>query len=378
MAVLLGKVAMADADPVALAITAARAPRAGRPRWYDIAPAELRDWNQRLRSTEASLLQYPYWNEGMRYAYFTPRYLAYARNGIPEAYVCILTVGVPGLRVGVVQHGPVSLLPSDAEPLQEALPDLVRWARSRGYILLRFSHTTAEAQRPVRSLRWARALDAFPIYRSFREELVVPINGDDQAMLASFQPTARRNIKQAIQAGYRIEASDRPEAMEEIWPLFERLAQRKGLRFYKPPQSYATILRLARPTGGAKVFVAYRDAVALQAILVVRDRSTAHYVIGALDTEQLGEQASPSVLLHWSAMQEFARVDSPCSHYDLGTRSGSVYRFKQKFHPVERLFPPPVTVVTNAFTYALWSSAALPAIERVWPRIKTMLYRLQH
>lgn len=369
---------MADADPVALAMTAARTHRAGRPRWRDIAPAELGDWNRRLQATQASLLQYPYWNEAMRYAYFTPRYLTYVRNDIPEAYVCILTVGIPGLRAGVVQHGPVSLLPSDDETLGQALPDLVRWARSHGYIFLRFSHTTAEAQRPVRNLRWVRPLDAFPIYRSFREELVVPINGDDQAMLTSFQPTARRNIKQAIQAGYRIEVSDRPELMEDVWPLFERLARRKGLRFYKPPQSYATILRLAKPSGGAKVFVAYRDAVALQAILVVRDRSTAHYVVGALDTEQLGEVASPSVLLHWYAMREFARVEPPCSYYDLGTRSGSVYRFKQKFHPVERQFPPPVTVVTNAVTYAMWSAAARPVIERMWPHIKSMLYRLQH
>lgn len=84
------------------------------------------------------------------------------------------------------------------------------------------------------------------------------------------------------------------------------------------------------------------------------------------------------MLLHWYAMREFARTDPPCSYYDLGTRSGSVYRFKQKFDPIERQYPPPVTVVTNAATYALWSGAALPTATRMWPRVKTLLYRLQH
>ena len=56
-------------------------------------------------------------------------------------------------------------------------------------------------------------------------------------------------------------------------------------------------------------------------------------------------------------MRDFARES--VRTYDLGTRSGPVYQFKRKFHPVEIRHPEPITVVTNPVLYAAWSAVGL-------------------
>jgi hypothetical protein len=60
---------------------------------------------------------------------------------------------------------------------------------------------------------------------------------------------------------------------------------------------------------------------------------------------------SPSCLLHFRAMRDgYARG---CTLYDLGSRSGPVYRFKSKFRPRECLHPMPVNLVLEPTTYPL-------------------------
>jgi len=43
-----------------------------------------------------------------------------------------------------------------------------------------------------------------------------------------------------------------------------------------------------------------------------------------------------------------------CTYYDLGADTGSLYHFKQKFHPVKQQTSAPLTLVVNAGLYRLW------------------------
>jgi hypothetical protein len=340
--------------------------------WRAIAPSALPRWSARLLETPASLFQYPYWNEPLRALHFAPQYLTYHDGKDALAYACVLRLGVPGARIGLVQRGPVGLRADGAVPA-ESLHDLQRWGRSNGYMFLRFTHDDADLLDQVEQAGDARRIDAFPFYREPQEELLVEQHDDDDAVLRGFQPVARRNLKKALEAGFQLESSDDPQSLSAVWPLFERLAHRKRLSF-RPEASYRTIVELARPHDGARVHVARLGDRTVQAILVVRDRDRAHYISGALDTEALGDTPSPSVLLHWQAMRDAYRRWG-CTHYDLGTRSGNVYPFKRKFRPVERHCPPPATLVINRTLFGMWFGAGLPAITRHWPRIKRTLSR---
>ena len=342
-----------------------------RGRWTPIAPRDVDAWNGRLRQTSASLFQYPYWNEPLRALRFTPRYFLYAAGGEPDAYVCVLTLGVPGARVGLVQRGPV---PLGTDPLPDgALAALASWARRRGYAFLRFTHSRADVLDRVASMRGGRRVDAFPFYREPGEELLVSLDASHDDVFARFQPIARREIRKAEAEPYRVEKTTTGEALAAAWPLFERLAERKGFN-YRPLGSYRELMRRAAPYGGARLYTASLGDRLVEAILLVRDGRTAHYVSGALDVEALGDHNSPSAMLHWIAMRDLA-AESVCS-YNLGSRSGPVYQFKRKFRPVEMSCPPAVTLVTNRVAYAAWDALALRFLRLHWRAIKKVAARV--
>ncbi len=338
--------------------------------WVEIPHADLDQWNRVLLGTQASLFQFPYWNEPLRALRFRPRYFVYSADGRPRAFVCVLQLGIPGVRAGLIQRGPVLL--GDGPLPADALPAFARWARRAGYVFLRCSHERDELLAAWAALPSTERTDPFPFYREPPEELLVPQHEQEDEVLRSFQPVARRNLRHAGEVGYRIESSDDPDFLRSLWPLFEELSDRKNFR-YRPLESFLALLEAARPHQGARVFAAYLDSRAVQAILVVRDATTARYVIGALDVAAIGERESPSVLLHWHAMRYFTRY--AVKFYDLGTRSGPVYRFKQKFRPIERRLASPVTVVTNPILFRAWCAVGLGTATKMWPKLKRMLYR---
>lgn len=339
--------------------------------WTEISWRELVAWNQQLLQTDASFFQYPFWNEPFREMYFVPRYLVYRSQGQFVAYVCILTLGVSGLRIGLVRRGPVSLI-TDAEVSFLALQDLQSWAKHEGYIFLRFTHSDSECLERVSSLGVTERIDAFPFYRDSCEELIVEQVEDDAQMLARFQPVARRKIKKAKEVGYDLRVSDSPEELINVWPLFSGLSKRKGFR-YRPLNSYLDLIRLAQPHQSARLYAAFLGQRPVEAILIVRDRLTSHYMSGALDVDALQGKESPSCLLHWQAMRDFFRLG--VKYYNLGTRSGTVYQFKSQFRPLEKVGAPPVTLVLRPGMYRLWSALMLRLAPSLWPRVKRLIFR---
>src|SRR6185436_17995150 len=140
--------------------------------------------------------------------------------------------------------------------------------------------------------------------------------------------------------GYQIEFGGSPEMFTAVWPLFQSLAVRKDFRF-RPLASYLELMQLARPHESARIYTAYLEKRLVQAILIVRDGTTAYYISGALDHEALQGQESPSCLLHWRAMRDF--FDLGVQYYHLGSKS--IYEFKRQFRPQERTNLPPLTLV---------------------------------
>ena len=115
--------------------------------------------------------------------------------------VCVMvSVGAPGVRLGVIVDGPVTLQPSSAANTQ-FLTELIAWAKRAGFVFLKFSHFDADLVRLIESLPNVEAVNAFPFYGSQKERLLVDLQKDEEAMLASFQPVARYEIRAACRAG---------------------------------------------------------------------------------------------------------------------------------------------------------------------------------
>src|SRR5215467_6097252 len=79
--------------------------------WREVQTQDLALWNEKLLGSDASVLQYPFWNEPYRPLWLKPRYLAFGPQDRPLAFACILTLGFGPAKIGLVFRGPVSLDP---------------------------------------------------------------------------------------------------------------------------------------------------------------------------------------------------------------------------------------------------------------------------
>jgi hypothetical protein len=326
--------------------------------WHAVAPEALAGWNARLLASDASFAQYPYWNESMRSWRLRVTHLACGPPDDPLAFASILELGLLRVRIGVVHGGPVFLRALDAEAIGRCLQALAAALRDRGFVLACFAGPDAGLLEQLAAVGPSSREPLLPFAVSETEALLVPQAESDEATAATFAPVARRDIRRAEREGFTIESSVAPEAVDAAWPIWQGVHRLRG--YARSRASWRRLLDLGRELGLACIYTARLGERPVQAILVVRTRTRAHYLHGALDREALGERPSPSCLLHFRAMRDcFARG---CTVYDLGSRSGPVYRFKRKFRPQEQPFEPPVNLILAPALYPLcrWLLPRLP------------------
>jgi hypothetical protein len=289
----------------------------------------------------------------------TPRYLVHTSQGGSTLFACIVTIGVPGFRVGCILDGPVALGGGTIEA--SAVGELVEWARRNRFMALRVTHSSEAFLDSLSKMGTFDRIDGVPFYPHPTSELYVDLTSDEATMLSRFQAVARRNIRQAREAGYIITIDREPRAMEKAWPAFESRSAQKGIS-YRALETYTRMMREAEPHGAAHLYTAWREETPIAAILILRDCTTAHYFLGTIDVDALGNAPSPACLLHWSAMRH--AVEMGAAFYNLGTRSGTVYTFKAKFRPVEHERPTPLTFAINSRLYGVWRRL-LPSLAQV-------------
>jgi hypothetical protein len=349
--------------------------------WREIPQTELGEWNQRLlHEPTASIRQYPLFNEGLRgsgglwvsipgrYASLiararrwttTPRYLVHQSSDGRTSFACIVTIGVPGFRVGCIMDGPVTLHGRQIEA--SAIQQLIAWARRNHYVALRLTHSNEAFLASLSAMGNADRIDSVPFYPRPTSELYVDLSADEATIQSRFQAVARRNIRQASDAGYVISIDHDPRSMENAWPAFQSRSAQKGIS-YRDVETYMRMMREAEPHRAAHLFTAWRGETPIAAILVLRDCTTAHYFLGTIDTDALGDAPSPAALLQWRAMRHAAEMGA--AFYNLGTRSGPVYTFKSKFRPTEHERPEPLTFMVKPRLYAVWRRM-LPSVAHV-------------
>jgi len=342
--------------------------------WSEISREQLPYWNDLLLRTGAPVHQYPFWNEAYERLYFSPRHLVWGRHHDPKAYVCILSVGFRGFRVGLVFRGPANLKDSAPVP-HEALAALSDWAAHEGYVFLRLTPQDQPTLATAASVKGARTADFFPFYLDYglvSPELVVDQQESDEAMLASFDREARRKIRRAQESNYEIRTGDSVAALSEVWPLYAQCVQRKGFRLERPLSFYADLVRAASCHDAVRIYSAWRNDQLSAMTFVVRDRDTAHCLLAANSDD--GANSGASALLHWSSMRHMYRLGARA--YNMGSAPGSLARFKNQFSPRELTCPGAVSLVVDEKRFRLWQSALLPLAKAVRPQVRKLSGKL--
>ena len=337
--------------------------------WHSVPPENLAEWNDKLALTDASFRQYPFWGEASRHVNFHPLYAVCRKGEETYAFVCVLTVRMLSMRIGLVEKGPVCLEANEGiDP--RALEALRGWAEHLGLTFLRFICQPDLGEMLVTA--GAVKKDFFPLYGGVSLcEMRVKLQEDESAMLAGFQSTTRRQIKTAKAAGYSFRKSSRAKDLLDYWRLVEIMASRKGLAFARPVEAWMEVLNAGGPLGKASLYIADYHETPVQMILVVRDAETAEYLIGALDVKFVEDKPSPSCLLHWTAMRD--ALTCGCKHYDLGHPAGPVVQFKRRFRPEERWSLGTYTLPCKTLSCHLWSKGVLQVMLPLWPTMKPII-----
>ncbi|MFO0982776.1 MAG: GNAT family N-acetyltransferase [Planctomycetota bacterium] len=331
--------------------------------WSRIAATDLDWWNRRLMQSDAAIQQLPCFAESLHQPCCRAIYVFCGPAQDPIAYACVRTMAGAPIKIGLVFRGPVLL--SAAAPPRQILASLHAWAARDGYVFLRFSHWDTQLLDAVAEAApdHERA-DAFPFLKDCDSELTVALTHDDASMLGRFSrlraPQPERRTGDGLR-GSRRGSGGRPRRGLAAVPQAASAQASPGAE-----ARFVELHRRAAQHAGARVYTACLDQRPIQFILVIRAGITAEYWMGAIDLDALGGRASPGVLLHWRAMRDFAAMG--CTRYNLGTRSGSVLRFKQKFRPSERHIAP-VTVIIEPHLYRCWRWLALEVVAPIWPAV---------
>lgn len=344
---------------------------AARPVWAELHPCDLCAWNDILLKSAASLYQYPLWNEPYRRLGVTPRYLVFGSTVHPLAFAALLTVGLGPARIGLIFRGPTSLVPDQPSP-QEMYTQLLDWARAHRFMFLRITHSDPQVLSEIAASGRALDVDAFPYmldYPILSEDYIVEQYETDDETLASFDREARRKIRHANAAGYEFHSDDSPEALAQIWKLYQECSQRKAFRIERPLSFYMDLMRGARPRNRARLYTVRLNGEVVGSMLVFRDRTTAHCQLAAFQAAH----RSTAAFLHWHSMRDMYRMG--VRRYNLGPGPGSLARFKSQFCRFPAHYPGPLTMVLKENWFWMWQRAFIPVAKQLQPLLRAIAFR---
>jgi len=330
---------------------------------------EIRDFNKVLFKTDATIYQFPYWNNSLEFPLLKPTYLKCMESGELQGYLSLCEVGLPGLKFCTIHHGPITLNRAEDKLLWISLMKVLE----RKYAFAKFAPRNSEDLEQIKSLKQYRIenVNSFPFHTPLSECLVVAQESDDEAMLYKFGETARRLIRKAERIGYKIRYDNSPKSFEEAWPLYQKLSETKGFSF-RPSKSYVRLIQEAAESDLVRIYSAYYGKDLIQSILVVLDGRMAWYMSGALDVTKIFQNTTPSFFLHFRAMRDLYH-EKGLTLYNLGSKSGKVFEFKSRFNPASFHFPPSLTVVFNPFLFKMYSESVLRFRKKIKRRIKKVI-----
>lgn len=285
-----------------------------------------------------------------------PVYIEYAdASGDVRGFACIISIGYASFKCGLVTDGPVFF--HELGCPKQAAEAFVGWLRDNGFAFVRVSHNREPVMATLRGLPEAVSLNALPFAPIFDGELAVNLDSDNTKMLAGFQQVARQEIKRSRQAGCSVMKSHDVHAFRKLWPIYARRAKEKSFTIGSL-RDYESMFALSPREDLVRVYCACYGDKAAYSVVFLREHSTVHYFLAALDVAALGSYPTPSCFLLWEAMQDYRGLG--CKLCNLGGGSGTYYGLKRKFHPCVLPSPISTTIVLRPVLYRLWVRLGIP------------------
>lgn len=269
-------------------------------------------------------------------------------DGDPLAAALLLRRPIPRtpLRILYVPKGP--LLDYHNAPLRRAVFDrLQTMARNERAILIKID--------PDVALAWGEEPTPDPLGQAvtadlaargwrfsaeqiqFRNTVLLDLRQSEEALLASFKPKTRYNIRLAERKGVTVRRGD-PADFAAIAEMYAATGERQAFAV-RPRDYYLDVWRTFYQAGMLEPLLAEYEGTLLAAVMLVRFGRLALYMYGASAEHE--RQRMPTYLLQWEAIRRAQQLG--CAVYDMwgapdqfdeSDRLWGVWRFKQGFNGV--------------------------------------------
>lgn len=266
---------------------------------------EAAEWDARLQGwPAANLLQSFAWGEVQNQAgWKVARLEVETAAGRLPISAQVGESGIPGFSRIYVPRGPVCD-PADVAAFQQVEKALVDLGRERRALALEIEAPWSEGSLPAGHpwLSWTAARARQPL-----ATVEVDLVAEPEAILGSFHPKARYNVRLAERRGVTI---DELASVEQLVACLRATESRQRIHLPSPEHVALVVEQLG---SRARILAAQVEGEVVAAILTVGFARRAVYLYGGATGRH--RERMPNQLLQWRAMLR-AREEG-CHHYDL-------------------------------------------------------------
>ena len=311
--------------------------------WEIIKKQEVNEWNEKLKETEASFYQYPYFTDAEYSSIFSkPIFLKYIQNEIIVAYTVIIEIGLFPFKIGIIECGPIIFRDDcDAKVILEGLKEFATKSKYM-YLQVRPHHSTVEQLLKKDNLFKEQLY--FPFHQ--KEEYNWNIkNAPEDKLLLGFKLQCRRKIVLAGRVRYNFMKLKDDSELPKIHNIFKSVAREKGYKYDTPFHVFEKMYKVGQKHNLTDIYVAYLNKEIVNAIFILKDAQSFYHLSSAMILKGFHYNESPPAKLHFFLMKD-CFYNEHKKYYNISYGgSENLIRFKELFNPTEIPKPPYYTFV---------------------------------
>lgn len=331
---------------------------------------ELRDWDELVAGNPdgGQILQTRAWGEFKRRWGWHPSYWL-ADTAAGTVAILFLRRRFPGL--GELWYAPKGPGVTTCAQLVECLTDRHRMS---GAFLVKVEPEIREPTCDAPTLRAAGLRRALADVQVHRSTMVVDLGRDEDALLASFKPKTRYNIRLAARRGVTVEAAPMTEANASVMYSLLATTQARAGFFLRREQYFTQYWQLQEASGQGQLFLARLGGEILAGVFATWLGRRGWYKDGG-STKAHSELMAPH-LLQWEVMrflrgrgvEAYDLVAVPPRHEVTPAHPlYGLYRFKSGFADEIIDYIGTWDLPLRPAAYALWERAGDRLVQR-WVR----------
>ncbi len=322
--------------------------------WEVIKKTDIDSWNEKLKQTNATLYQYPYYLTGEYDSlFYDTLFIKYVSTDKELAFAAIIEIGIFPFKTGIIDDGPIIL--DENFDLQVMLENLKKFAQQKRYMHLQIRPVNEAFENLLQNNSNFKRQLFFPFHQKEKSDWNI-YNQPEDKLLASLKGQCRRKIVLAGRVAFKFVKLENESGLKDVKTLFKQVAKIKGYKFIL----FSALLKIYR--NGKKynlcdIYGVYLNEELINAAVILKDAQCFYHFTSAMLIKGYKENESPPAKLHLFIMKD-CFYNEHKNYYNISYGgTANLIRFKELFKPAEVKKPPCYTYIINKKALALFQKA---------------------